>query len=96
LVNGKIWQGEICNRAKDGSLYWVATTIAPKLNRYGIPEGYIALRTDITQTKQHELHLAKKNALLQETQKLGQVGPGNSIFMKAFWKAPRRYIVFLK
>ena len=74
LVNGKIWQGEICNRAKDGSLYWVATTIAPKLNRNGIPEGYIALRTDITQTKQHELHLAKKNALLQETQKLGQVG----------------------
>lgn len=74
IVHGKIWQGEICDRSKDGSLYWVATSIAPKLNKNGIPEGYIALRTDITQTKQHELHLAKKHALLQETQKLGNMG----------------------
>ncbi len=74
IASGKTWQGEICNRAKDGSLYWVATSIAPKRNRNGVHEGYIALRTDITQTKRHELHLIKQNALLQETQKLGQVG----------------------
>lgn len=74
IASGKVWQGEICNRAKDGSLYWVETSIAPKLNKNGIPEGYIALRTEITQTKQHEMLLEKKHALLQETQRLGQVG----------------------
>jgi PAS domain S-box-containing protein len=57
ISNGRIWQGEIRNRAKDGSHYWLNTTIAPMFNRKGRIRGYIALRTDITARKEAELEL---------------------------------------
>ncbi|MGS0646758.1 putative bifunctional diguanylate cyclase/phosphodiesterase [Komagataeibacter melomenusus] len=46
---GEIWRGNICNRAKDGTLYWVATTIMPKHNSLGAVEGYVATRFEITE-----------------------------------------------
>lgn len=54
VANNKSWHGEICNKAKDGRLYWVYTTIAPLVNHSGKIRGYFAIRTDITALKQAE------------------------------------------
>ncbi|MCB0718252.1 MAG: PAS domain S-box protein, partial [Bacteroidetes bacterium] len=48
ISSGQPWRGEVCNRAKDGSLYWVDTTIAPMFERSGEVSGYISIRHDIT------------------------------------------------
>ena len=67
ITSGNVWQGEVCNKAKDGSLYWVESSVFPVLNIAGQPEKYISVRTDIT-------HLKSIEECLLEVQSLASLG----------------------
>lgn len=58
-----MWNGEACNRAKDGSLYWVHTTIVPFTDAAGVPGQYIAIRADISKREQDAQRMALHGAL---------------------------------
>ncbi|MGO4820733.1 MULTISPECIES: PAS domain S-box protein [unclassified Flavobacterium] len=62
IANGQIWKGELQKIAKDGSYYWVDSTIVPFLNEAGEPYQYIAISSDITEKKLAEENL--NNALV--------------------------------
>ncbi len=64
ITQGQVWHGEVCNRKKSGDVYWVNATIVPLMGGSGLPDHYIAIRTDITDRKMIEqsLEVARDNA----------------------------------
>jgi chemotaxis family two-component system sensor kinase Cph1 len=69
IANGEIWKGEIKNKAKDGSIYWVDTTIVPFLNEQRKPYQYLAIRSDITERKNAEEYLLQRTSQLENANK---------------------------
>ncbi len=74
IAAGQPWRGEICNRAKDGTLYWVDSMIAPYLAEDGRIEKYVSIRLDITPSKRAEHELRESRDFLDRAGKAAGVG----------------------
>ena len=66
ITAGHVWKGDLKNKAKDGSHYWVKTTIVPFMGKDGKPEQYIAIRNEITDQKKTEEKLSQSLIKLEE------------------------------
>jgi PAS domain S-box-containing protein len=73
ILAGRTWQGEICNKAKDGHLYYVDTTIAP-LREEGVVTHFLSLRTDVTERKKLQLDLAEQDKREHDERRLLALG----------------------
>jgi len=80
ILSGNVWVGDICNRAKDGSLYWVNSTISPSIVD-GEIDGFYAVRNDVTRQKELEQRNQELTRLSNDLQKIGQIG-GWSYFLE--------------
>jgi PAS domain S-box-containing protein len=66
VTQGRIWKGEVCNRAKDGTLFWADTTVVPFVDATGKPFQYIVIRFDLSERKRADAALAKAHRELLE------------------------------
>lgn len=74
ISSGQSWHGEVKNKAKDGSFYWVKATILPFMNEQGKPERYVSIRTDITHQKQLEAEIKESESRLSVSQEFANIG----------------------
>lgn len=74
LSAGQPWRGQICNRAKDGSLYWVDSIIAPFMGADGMVERYVSIRFDMTARKELEQQLQTSQLMLERAGRVANVG----------------------
>jgi len=74
IASGRVWKGDLKNRAKDGSIYWVDTTLVPFLDPDGKPYQYVAIRHEITQLKEAEEKILVQAAELKRAAQLSFVG----------------------
>jgi PAS domain S-box-containing protein len=74
ITQGKVWRGEVRNRAKSGRIYWVDTTIVPIKNDQGRVEQYTAIRYDVTDRKLAEETIERDKARLIESEKMASIG----------------------
>ncbi|MGB0524252.1 MAG: SpoIIE family protein phosphatase [Flammeovirgaceae bacterium] len=91
IGNGQVWRGEFCNRAKDGSIYWVDSSIVPILNDKGKPVEYLAIRFVITKQKEAENQLKSRNAKITSS-----INYAQRIQTAIFPTVQKRYTLFPK
>ncbi len=74
ITSGKVWRGDICNRAKDGSLFWVDSVIVPFIDSDGLPVRYIAITSVITDRKAAENEILQAHQRLEMAEDIGHIG----------------------
>jgi PAS domain S-box-containing protein len=74
ISTGRVWHGTLCNRRKDGALYWVESTIVPFLDEAGVPCQYVSVRTDVTALKQAQEAAARSEERLRRSQAYANIG----------------------
>ncbi len=74
ILSGEAWRGEVCNKAKDGSMHWLDTTIVPFLENDGEPYQFMAIRKDITEKKRLEVSLEDERVRRSCIERLSAVG----------------------
>ena len=93
IAAGQSWRADVCNRAKDGRLYWVDSIITPFVGDDGLVERYVSIRNDITPRKTAELRLremSERMALAIEGSSDG-VWDWMDVSASAQWWSPSYY-----
>jgi len=86
ISGGNTWRGEVKNRAKDGTYYWVDATIVPFKDEQGKITQYVAVRTDITAMKDNDQELRASADRATLLQKVGSISESTREFEAAIQK----------